>query len=256
MKSKRKSRGRRALLIAVGAVTLFCLVVIGYSYYQEGKNPKRTPTAPAEPSATPVTSAVPKATAAPNHPSHTSGGRHAATPNSSQSRGNSMDAVDAAVADVSSLNTAPFLDTTAQHQLLQQIVAPGVRARMRRALPKDAASLLKAYGYLSNTDALIHLFFKELTTKYKISSFGRSKAEVVLYSVSTFHTRTLNPGTYELEEHKNTVWTVQTVRMEWHGGRWLYVSSANPPTGQSNEFYAKYMEGLKPYVYKKTTNDG
>jgi hypothetical protein len=167
-----------------------------------------------------------------------------------------MDAVDAAVQDIDTLNAAPFLEADQRRQLVQQIVAPGMRSNMRRALPKDAKKLLEAYGYLNNTDALVNLFFKEVTTKYKVNSFGQGKAEVVLYSVSNFQTRVLSPNTYQPEVHQNTVWTVQTVRMEWHGGRWLYSSSTNPPTGQTSAFYANYMEGLKPYVYKKSENDG
>jgi hypothetical protein len=127
---------------------------------------------------------------------------------------------------------------------------------MYRNFPRSAKKLLEAYGYLNNTDALVHLQFQEVTTKYKIGSFGGGRATAVLYSVSNYISRDLNPATYDLEDRQHTIWTVQSVRMEWHNGHWLYAGATTPAEGKSNVYYANYMEGLKPYVYKKSENDG
>jgi hypothetical protein len=248
-----KRRRKKALLAVVGVFALACLAIIAYSYYQEMGNNKQHRATPAP---LPTVSPAPTATPTPEVSSPPSDGTGGGRSNSIKSAGSRKDAVDAAVQAIDALSTAPFLAKDQQRELLRQKVAPGVRSKMRRSYPRAAARLRRAYGYLSNTDALIHLEYQEVTTKYKVVSYGRGKATVVLYSVSNFTTRSLNSGTYDVEVRKNTVWSVQTVRMEWHNNHWLYASSTSPPKGRSNEFYTNYMEGLKPYVYKKSENDG
>jgi hypothetical protein len=250
---KSKTKRKKALLVVIGCVGLFCLVVVGYSYYQEGQNNNLHGVSPATPAASPTASPAPTATTTPSPPSDRVGSGGSSP---TERKSSHMDAVNAAVQAVNILSTAPFLALDQQRQLLRQKVAPSVRSKMRRDFPKASERLLKAYGYLNDDDALIHLQYQEVTTKYKVTSFGKSKATAVLYSVSNYISRALNSSTYEFEVRKNTVWTVQTVRMEWHNGHWLYVSATTPPKGKSNEFYANYMEGLKPYVYKKSENDG
>jgi hypothetical protein len=179
-----------------------------------------------------------------------------APPGRKEDKHRSQDAVDAAVQIVNALNTAPFLPKDQLRALVRQSLAPSVRATAIKNQHKQSKRLREAYGYTSNEDALVNLRYQQTALKFRVSSFGSEEATIVLYTQSDFRTRVLNKQTYQPEVRDNTVWYVQTVRMEWHNGHWLYVSSVGPPRGQSPQFYAKYMEDLKPYAYQKSENDG
>jgi hypothetical protein len=160
-------------------------------------------------------------------------------------------AVTAAATSLAKVQMAMFMPTAQMKRAVEQFAAPEVQTALMQSFTTNGPAVAKAMGYANASDLLSPTKggFEVDTDKIRINHVDGQKASISVFAL--VHWKTPRNQDYWVP-------SLQIVNLRRVSGHWLYVSSQNPPSGQTpqltklhqtyDQIWRQYLPYLKGYL--------
>lgn len=151
------------------------------------------------------------------------------------------------------LTAALFLDDNTRTDIINQLVAPNMRGPQINTHKAQMQAYAYLWGYGSDDAAIqqaaSYSSYYTYVKKYHVDSFSGDRATVRLYYVTSW-TQPATPACPATSGYcKVKAPRIDTVRMVYIDGRWLYAGGSSAPAGQMppNKSFGSYQVAVRAY---------